>query len=265
MPKLCLLGYPLEHSLSPAIHNAAFREAGLEDWQYELLPAPPEALPAALQRLREADCLGGNVTLPHKETVIPYLDGLTPAAQAIGAVNTLFKAGEALLGDNTDAAGFWQDLQRVFGSLPAGEALVLGAGGAARAVVYALMRRGWQVTVAARRGEQAASLARTARAWGEAAPHALPLEEVGAWHPRGESLIVNCTPAGMHPHPETSPWPPKTPFPRRARLYDLVYNPARTALVRRAQAAGLPAATGYGMLLAQAALAFHRWKGAIPP
>ncbi len=297
---LYLLGYPLGHSLSPAIHNAAFREAGLKDWRYELLPAPPEALPQAVERVRAADCLGGNVTIPHKEAVIPLLDALTPAAQAIGAVNTLFKRGGLLWGDNTDAEGFWLDVQRVFGDLPAGEALLLGAGGAARAVAYALARRGWRVTVAARRPEQAEALCRELSSGrrqslvvsrqrsavsgqpsvvrGQPAvvngqrsavngqhsaftlhPSPFPNPQSPVPNPQSPTLIVNCTPVGMHPHTEASPWPAEIPFPAGARVYDLVYNPAETRLIRQARAAGLPAANGLGMLRAQAALAFRRW------
>ncbi len=317
---LYLLGYPLGHSLSPAIHNAAFREAGLEDWRYELLPVPPEALPQAVERVRAADCLGGNVTIPHKEAIIPLLDTLTPAAQAIGAVNTLFKRDGLLWGDNTDAEGFWVDVQRVFGDLPAGEALLLGAGGAARAVAYALARRGWRVTVAARRLEQAEALCRSlvvsrqssviSRQWSVVSgqpsavsrqssvvsgqwsvvsrqsamvngqrstvngrpsafslqpssflihPSAFPTPQSPIPTPQSPILIVNCTPVGMHPHTEASPWPAEIPFPAGARVYDLVYNPAETRLMQQARAAGLPAANGLGMLRAQAALAFRRW------
>ena len=309
---LYLLGYPLGHSLSPAIHNAAFREAGLKDWRYELLPAPPEALPQAVERVRAADCLGGNVTIPHKEAIIPLLDALTPAAQAIGAVNTLFKRDGLLWGDNTDAEGFWLDVQRVFGDLPAGEALLLGAGGAARAVAYALARRGWRVTVATRRLEQAEALCRSlgrgqgavgsgqrsvvsrqssvisrqgsvvsgqpsvvSGQWsansgqrstvnGHPSPFALhpspfPNPQSLVPNPQSLILIVNCTPVGMHPHTEASPWPAEIPFPAGARVYDLVYNPAETRLMQQARAAGLPAANGLGMLRAQAALAFRRW------
>ncbi len=295
---LYLLGYPLGHSLSPAIHNAAFREAGL-DWRYELLPVPPETLPQAVERVRAADCLGGNVTIPHKEAIIPLLDALTPAAQAIGAVNTLFKRGGLLWGDNTDAEGFWLDVERVFGDLPAGEALLLGAGGAARAVAYALARRGWRVTVAARRLEQAEALCRSlvvsrqssvisrqgsvvsgqpsvvSGQWsansgqrstvnGHPSPFALhpspfPNPQSLVPNPQSLILIVNCTPVGMHPHTEASPWPAEIPFPAGARVYDLVYNPAETRLMQQARAAGLPAANGLGMLRAQAALAFRRW------
>ncbi len=269
MTHLYLLGHPLRHSRSPEIQNAALQEAGLHNWRYELLPTPPEALPQAVARIRQADCAGGNVTIPHKESIIPLLDALTPAAQAIGAVNTLFKRDGQLWGDNTDAEGFWLDLRRVFGDLPAGEALLLGAGGAARAVAYALARRGWRVTVAARRVEQARTLCADLTPVGcgmlhplalDALPSAIANQKSKIGNHQSPLLIVNCTPVGMYPHVETSPWPEGVPFPTGARLYDLVYNPEETQLMRDARAAGLPAVNGLGMLRAQAALAFGRWR-----
>ncbi|GAB4529515.1 MAG: shikimate dehydrogenase [Anaerolineales bacterium] len=261
MPHLYLLGYPLTHSRSPEIQNAALREAGLHDWRYELLPTPSADLPQAVARLRQADCAGGNVTIPHKEAIIPLLDALTPAAQAIGAVNTLFKREGQLWGDNTDAEGFWLDLQHAFGNLLPGEALLLGAGGAARAVAYALSRRGWHVTIAARRVEQAENLCRDLAPAMDGALRPLALDALQSAIVNRQSalLIVNCTPLGMYPHVETSPWPPEIPFLAGARLYDLVYNPEETRLMQQARAAGLPAINGLGMLHAQAALAFRRW------
>ncbi|RME34770.1 MAG: shikimate dehydrogenase, partial [Deltaproteobacteria bacterium] len=258
----------LAHSRSPEIQNAALQKAGLHDWRYELLPTPPEDLPQAVARIRQADCAGGNVTIPHKEAIIPLLDALTPAAQAIGAVNTLFKRNGQLWGDNTDAEGFWLDLRQAFGDLPPREALLLGAGGAARAVAYALARRGWGVTVAARRVTQAETLCRGLSSTVRGALHPLALDALPSAIGNRKSeignhqlplLIVNCTPVGMHPDVDASPWPPGAPFPAGAHLYDLVYNPEETRLIQQARAAGLPAVNGLGMLRTQAALAFRRW------
>ncbi len=257
---LYLLGYPLTHSRSPEIHNPALQAAGLSTWRYDLLPTPPEALPQAVQRVRQPNCAGGNVTIPHKQAIIPLLDALTPTAQAIGAVNTLFKRNGRLWGDNTDAPGFWADLQRVFGHLPAGEALLLGAGGAARAVAYALVKHGWRLTIAARRLTQAETLVQAVHIWGGMG-RAIPLNGEALGQMSATSLIVNCTPLGMHPRANASPWPPQVRLPQDACLYDLVYNPTETRLVQQARAAGLQAVTGLGMLHAQAALAFQRWVG----
>ncbi|PJB66449.1 MAG: shikimate dehydrogenase, partial [Anaerolineae bacterium CG_4_9_14_3_um_filter_57_17] len=157
---LGLIGYPLGHSLSPKIHAAALKACGLRG-DYSLFPIHPDdkqGLKDLLNRVRSGEITGLNVTIPHKQNVIPLLDELTPTAQAIGAVNTIYRHGEKLIGENTDAAGFLSDLKKNIGNWKLGIgklALVLGAGGAARAVIYALLHDGWQVTLAARRIEQA--------------------------------------------------------------------------------------------------------------
>lgn len=163
MIQLGLIGYPLGHSLSPKIHAAALKACGLEG-QYSLFPIAPEdkqGLKDLLARVRAGEITGLNVTIPHKQNVIEFMDELTPTTQAIGAVNTIYMRENKLIGDNTDAPGFLSDLKRVSNSsfsIPH-SALVLGAGGSARAVVYALANDGWNVTIAARKIEQAQHLA----------------------------------------------------------------------------------------------------------
>ncbi len=268
--KLFLIGYPLAHSFSPRIHNAALQAAALHDWHYSLLPLPPENLPAAVDRLRAPDCAGANITIPHKQAIIPLLDSLTPAAQLIGAVNTVFKSGQKLVGDNTDAPGFLAALMRWRADEPS-NALILGAGGGARAVTYALLQNGWQVTIAARRLEQARALAKDSRQWSRDDDHpgaqGIPLSRLAhaVRHLPSGTLIVNCTPVGMSPRVEASPWPEGTPFPAGAAVCDLVYNPRETRLVQQARAEGLPAVAGLGMLVEQAALAFEHWTGRTAP
>ena len=263
---LGLIGYPLGHSLSPALHQAALQACGLEG-SYQLFSIPPlpegrQSLEALLQRLRQADLQGLNVTIPHKQAVLHLVDELTPVAQAIGAVNTLYLRRGQLIGDNTDAAGFLADLAY----LPlSGErrALVLGAGGAACAVVYALLQDHWQVHIAARRPEQGTALAQSlSRVAQDAALTVSPLES-SVLQKRTEKihLIVNTTPLGMSPDTHSSPWPQDLPFPKEACLYDLVYNPAETALMQLAQAAGLPVRGGLGMLVEQAIRSFELWTG----
>ncbi len=278
---LGLTGWPLGHSLSPRLHNAALAAAGLSG-EYALYPVPAgdvAGLAALLARLRTGELSGLNVTIPHKQTVIPLLDALTPAAQAIGAVNTVINtqwsmdngqwlSGGAqlpmLVGDNTDAPGFLRDARRflgdAFGQRPF--ALLLGAGGSARAVAYALAQEGWAVTVAARQLAQAQALvtALADKVAGTLTAVALTADALAGLEP---GLLVNCTPLGMTPHTEVTPWPETVPLPQTA-VYDLVYNPPETRLVREARAVGLPATTGYGMLLEQAALAFARWTGIEP-
>ena len=258
---LGLLGFPLEHSRSPELHHGFLRACGLkgEYRLYEIPPEQPERLRALLHDLRRGRLHGLNVTIPHKQRVLPWLDRLTPAAKAIGAANTLWAEDGLLWGDNTDAPGFLADLQAQFGAaLVPGRALVLGAGGAARAVVYALRHAGWQVAVSARRFDQAQTLC----AAPENACRPVPWEARGHTTPLPD-LLVNATPLGMTPHEDASPWPPDAPLP--PWVYDLVYNPPATRLIRQARAAGARAANGWGMLVAQAALAFARWTGCRPP
>ena len=273
MLSLGILGYPLSYSLSPRLHGSAMHSLGLNG-EYRLYPVPPLPEGAAqlaelFGRLRLGKIDGLNVTIPHKQAVLPYLDGLTETARAIGAVNTIFQQEGRWIGDNTDAPGFLSDLRRVLPSRTAGaQALVLGAGGAARAVVYSLLTDGWQVTVAARRLEQAQSLAASLLPAGEGRASARPiLLDVAAFQnlPAGIELIVNASSAGMLPEVESSPWPDGASLAEGAFVYDLVYKPPETTLMRQAQAAGLPAANGLGMLVEQAALALERWSGLSVP
>jgi shikimate dehydrogenase len=271
--RLGLIGYPLGHSLSPRLHRVALAACHL-DGDYRLYPIPPgterlDQLHTLLEQLRQDELHGLNVTIPLKQEVLPLLDNLAPAAQAIGAVNTIYSQEGRLVGDNTDAPAFLADLEEVFPGLgiPEHPALVLGAGGAARAVTYALLQSGWQVVVAARRLEQARELIQSfcpSKDIRQLSAICLDRAAIEAQAP-GISLIVNTTPAGMTPHEADSPWPEDLPFPDGAFVYDLVYNPAQTRLVREARQAGLPAANGMGMLVEQAALAFERWTGQVPP
>ncbi len=263
---LGLIGYPLAHSLSPQIHNAAFRSCGLEG-DYSLFPIAPDdmlALKDLLTSVRTGRIHGLNVTIPHKQNVIQFLDEFTPMAGAIGAVNTVYLRDSKLLGHNTDVFGFIADLNHFLedSSLVAHHsALVLGSGGAARAVVYALLTNGWDVTLAARRIEQAQQLASSFTNYNLRITSTL-LSKIDS---SNIALIVNTTPVGMSPNVDESPWPENIPFPPRAVVYDLIYNPGKTKLVRDAEAQGLPATTGLGMLVTQAALAFELWTGCLAP
>jgi shikimate dehydrogenase len=215
--------------------------------------------------MRAGELKGLNVTLPHKEMVVDKLDRLTPTAEKIGAVNTIFLEGTELVGDNTDQEGFLLDLQKSLAP-KRGNALVLGAGGAARAVVSGLMDSGWRVWVAARRISQAETLAEALRQ-----SETLPLSPISL-DPKALigvapelSLIVNATSVGMSPAVDVSPWPEAIPFPEEACVYDLIYTPQHTQLVSKAREKGLRAVTGLGMLVEQAALAFERWVGLSAP
>lgn len=263
--KLGLIGYPLGHSLSPKIQMAALKACDLQG-DYSLFPIPPEdtqALKDLLACVRSGEIHGLNVTIPHKQNVIPFLDELTPTAQTIGAVNTIYLQENKLIGDNTDAAGFLSDLKkslttetRRYRDL---NVLVLGAGGSARAVVYALAKHGWKVTVAARRPEQAQQLASSL------SNYELQITSLADLQLLTFDLLVNTTPLGMHPNTDQSPLPENWISPKNIIIYDLVYNPRETKLVRDARAKGLSATTGLGMLIEQAALSFEIWTGHNPP
>ena len=268
MIHLGLIGYPLSHSLSPRIHEAAFTALALQG-EYLLYPVAPgkiDGLAALVRHMRDGEIQGLNVTIPYKQTIMSLLDELTPSAQAIGAVNTLYLQEGKLIGHNTDAAGFLADLTK-FLREPVGEkkALVLGAGGAARAVVYALLKDGWQVNLAVRRADLSQANALIEAFEPQAGSRSMDLEllEAGDLERLGSGiqLIVNATPIGMFPEADFSPWPNGLPFPKEAAIYDLVYNPRQTRLVREAQNAGLRATTGLGMLVEQAALSFACWTG----
>lgn len=254
-----VLGYPVRHSLSPVMHNAAFRHLGL-NWVYLAFETPPEALADALRGMRALGIRGLNLTIPHKETALPLVDALTQAAQAIGAVNTLFWEAWRLVGENTDAEGFLHAL-KAEGCEPAhGHVLVLGAGGAARAVVYALTSIGCHITVANR------TLARAQALSEKFGVEALPLQRE-ALRPllNRVQLVVNCTALGMGTYADTMPDVPLEALPAGAWVCDLVYHPRWTRLLQTAQQLGLHTIDGLGMLVYQGALAFERWTGVPAP
>lgn len=244
------------------MHNAALQAVGLSNWRYEAWPVEPEKLAEAVAALRGDDYAGANVTVPHKETIIPFLDGLTPVAEAIGAVNAIVKQDGRLIGHNTDAAGLLADLYAHHVHISNRPVLVLGAGGAARSAVAACAGVGAHLRLIARRREQANFLI---------LQFSTPIK-LFDWTPLDFlqasddcALILNTTPLGMTPNINTSPWLDGTPFPPDAFVYDLVYNPAETLFTRQARAAGLRAATGLGMLIEQGALGFELWTGKSAP
>lgn len=265
---LGVMGWPISHSLSPAMHNAAAAALGL-DVAYVPLAVRPEEVAAALRGLVALGFRGVNVTVPHKEVVMAHLDSIFPAARDIGAVNTIAIHDGKLTGFNTDWSGFLADLRRHALMLEGGRpCLVLGAGGSARAVAYALLRAGAEVTIAARRPEQAQRLA-TELGMGLTDTTTIRVADLAeapalAAH-MGQPIIVNTTPLGMAgPNADASPWPDGAPFPRYSFVYDLIYNPPMTKLLQAAAAAGCGVGNGLGMLVNQAAEAFEIWLGVRP-
>jgi len=257
-----LLGWPVAHSVSPAMQNAAFQALGLP-WRYELLPVPPDELATAVAGLEGRGFRGANVTVPHKEAALALVDEADADGRAIGAVNTLVRRGGGWLGANTDAAGFLAAL-REGGFEPAGRrALVLGAGGAARAVVYALGQAGCAVIIHNRTAERAVRLCADLGA-GVAAPLAVAPSLTGL-DLDAMDLLVNATPLGQWPAADALPWPRSLPLPAHWTVFDLVYNPVETRLLARARAAGATPVDGLEMLVHQGARSFRLWTGREAP
>jgi shikimate dehydrogenase len=248
-----LIGWPVEHSRSPAMHNAAFAALGL-NWRYVLLPTPLDQLAAIVARIRSGELQGANVTIPHKQAVMAYLDDIDPAAQIVGAVNTIVKQADRLIGFNTDTVGFKRSLIETGVEVKDQPCAVLGAGGSARAVVYVLNELGAHLTVYARDVAKAHAVHADCRLLGA-------LSEIDP----STKLIVNTTPVGLSPHVDASPWPEAAPLPPHALIFDLLNNPPRTKFMQQAERVGLRAINGWDMLIYQGAAAFAKWTGVEPP
>lgn len=248
-----VIGWPVRHSRSPAIHNAAFRALGL-DWAYLAFEVAPGGAAGAVAAMRTLGLGGLNATMPHKQGVAGAVDRLSPVAAALKAANTVVATDGGLVGDNTDGAGLVAALAADHGFDPAGRrCLVLGAGGAGRAVALALSGAGAaEVVVVARRPEQAAAAVGLAGSVGRAGTAA---------DANAADLVVNATPVG-----DTLPLGlAADALGCDQLLVDLLYQPRVTALMSAARAQGATAANGLGMLVHQAALAFRLWTGEEPP
>ncbi len=243
------------------MHNAALEALGI-DARYHALDVPPEGLGDAVAALRGREVVGGNVTIPHKQAVMRWLDGLSETARDTGAVNTVTRDGGRLIGDNTDGAGFMLALAELGLDPAAAACVVLGAGGAARAVTRALLRAGARVAVHNRTAARARALADDLAHIGIVMV-LRPEELAGAV--AEAALLVQATPLGMAGAAAgESPLSPGV-LPRTGAVVDLVYRPVETPLLAAARAAGLRAQNGLPMLVAQAGLAFERWFDVPPP
>ena len=250
-----IIGWPVEHSLSPAMHNAAFGALDL-NWVYVAFPVRPESIGETLAGLAAAGCAGLNVTIPHKQAVIPHCSAVSEAVEAIGAANTLVPDGDGgFKADNTDAAGFLRALDSATGrSLDGLQALVIGAGGAARAVAWALRSRGARLMVSNRTDEKAAAL-------GPTVPFARSTLEDACG---SADIIVNCTSLGLEDDGMPAPLPVDG-IEARHVVADIVYRPGGTAWLSAAADRGATTVDGLGMLLHQGADAFAQWTGTEPP
>jgi len=259
-----ILGWPVEHSRSPAMHSAAFRARGLEA-TYACFPVHPDDVADAVRGLKALGVRGANVTVPHKEAVIPFLDSVTPDARAIGAVNTIVREVDRLVGHNTDAPGLARSLEDAGVDMDGARVVVLGAGGASRASVVGLARRGAsRIAIAARRLEQAEVLVRELS--GPCAPCTLVATDLSREALAAEladaTLLVQSTSATLASSPDAAGFAASLAIelmPDAATVVDLVYRPRVTTVLARAQERGLKIVDGLGMLLHQGALAFELW------
>ncbi|MGC7846017.1 shikimate dehydrogenase [Desulforudis sp. 1088] len=265
-----LFGHPVGHSLSPVMQNTAFRVAGINA-VYVALDVSPGALRDALQGMRAMGFLGANVTIPHKEAAMGLVDRLDGEAVAAGAINTVVLRDGVLVGYNTDGEGFLRSLGEA-GVDPAGmQALIIGAGGAAKAVALALARAGVRsMVITNRTAGRAEELAGLVRLHGVRAA-VLPwkdVEDAGAAARRAfgaAELIIQTTSLGMAPKAEAVPPVPAAWFSRGQVVCDLVYNPVYTVFLEKARSAGARAVPGLGMLLHQGAASFELWTGVSAP
>jgi shikimate dehydrogenase len=258
MPRLGVLGWPVAHSRSPAMHNAALAELGMKDWHYQRLPVPPELFEETVRGLPGAGYVGANVTIPHKEAALALADSASDAARRIGAANTLsFHPDGSIVAENTDAPGLIAALGRPVAGL---RAQVLGAGGSARAVVWALLDAGAaEVFVWNRTIERAERLA-----------EALDAQAVEA--PRKADLLVNCTSVGLHLERSATESCGLNQLGltgdqvgEYSHVADLVYRSPSTPLLVAAHARGARTTDGLEILLAQGALSLALWTGREPP
>lgn len=268
--KVWLLAHPAGHSLSPRMHGAAFAAMGLVA-EYAALDVPPAELAAAFERLRRPDVLGANVTVPHKQAALRLVDRVEPEAAALGAVNTVVNEDGVLVGSNTDGPGFVAGLLELAPELAAGgfEAVVLGAGGAARAVAWALARLGASVAVANRDPGRALRMVAelTDAGAGPGPLRACPTAEALRHWP---DLLVNTTSVGMAggPAPDGLPLLTRADLTRLrpgAVVSDLVYRPAVTPLLAAANELGVRTQNGVAMLVGQGALSLRAWTGREAP
>lgn len=255
-PRAGVIGWPVRHSLSPHIHRFWLAELGIEG-RYEAVVVPPDWLGDTVAGFRAGNWRGFNVTVPHKEAIMPLLDGIDPFARAIGAVNTVVALGDgAFEGRNTDAPGFIAGLRETCSIDPARPAAIFGAGGAARAILAALSEAGFSEI----------RLVNRDRSRAEALAGSFPAV-VGDWADRGRilegaGLLVNATSLGMVGQPPLEI--DLARLPATAIVTDIVYRPLQTDLLLRAGQRGNPVVDGLGMLLYQAVEGFAAWFGVIP-
>lgn len=262
---LGVFGHPISHSLSPVMHNAAIRSLNI-DYIYVPFHVLPKNLPRAVEGIRGMEIAGVNVTIPHKERVIELLDEVSEYSMQIRSVNTITNVDGHLRGDTTDGPGFVRSATAAWGKLDGCKTLLIGAGGSAKAVAFALAQIGCEIVIANRTRERAVELAEGLREVFEAGVFRvveLSGQALGEEIPKID-LVVNTTSVGMHPDVDGIALSPDL-LRRNLLVYDLVYNPARTRLVIEAERRGASAVTGLKMLVYQGAMSFEMWTGLEAP
>ena len=259
-----ILGYPVGHSLSPQMYMAAFKAAGFPNYNYTLLPIHAGKLFFAVEGIKGLDFRGVNVTIPHKSTIMKYLDAIDSDAMMIGAVNTVVNDGGMLTGYNTDVSGFLAALSEA-NFLPEDcHAVVLGAGGAARAILWGLCkRRAEYITIGARNQQKAEALAKDFLQHGPVEGFDWLSDEFKELL-QSADILINTTPLGMFPNVNDMPPIDLKLLPEGALVYDIIYNPFETKLLKTAKELGYPTLDGLSMLLLQGKEAYRLYTGEVP-
>jgi len=263
--KVCgIIGDPIEHTMSPVMHNAAFRKLGL-DYVYLAFHVRQEELDKAVAGMRALNIRGLNVTIPHKVAIIPFLDKLDPLAEKIGAINTIVNEGGLLTGYNTDATGFLQALLERGIKPREKKVIILGAGGAARAISFILAERDASLVILNRYSARAEDLARRIAQFFSEEVKSLALNKENLKIALASAdILINTTSAGMEPDVDKTPVPAEL-LKKGLIVFDIVYNPVKTRLLREAETAGAQTINGLDMLVWQGALAFEKWTGRKAP
>ena len=259
-----ILGYPVGHSLSPQIYAAAFKAAGFKNYNYIPIPIQPGKLMLAVEGIKGLNFRGVNVTIPHKTAILKYLDAIDSDALGIGAVNTVVNDGGMLTGYNTDVAGFLAALSEA-NFLPEDcNAVVLGAGGAARAILWGLCKRKAEfITIGARNPQKADALAKDFMPYGSVEGLDWNSEQFTNAMQTAD-ILINTTPLGMFPNVDEMPPVDLKLLPEGALVYDIVYNPVETKLLRTAAELGYPTLNGMSMLLLQGKESYRLYTGQVP-
>ena len=260
---LGVMGWPVEHSLSPVMQNAALERAGM-DYAYIALPVPPEHLEKAVEGLKVVGFCGWNVTIPHKTAIMNFMDEVDSSARMIGAVNTVVNKDGRLKGFNTDAAGFLRGLEHSNFKADGKNAVLLGAGGAARAVIWGLCQAGVsKIVIGVRNPGKAEPLAKVFRDYTDLYVFDWGTDEFRDAL-KGAELLVNTTPLGMEPKVDGMPPVELELLPKGTLVYDIIYTPSETRLLREAKRLGFSVVNGEYMLAGQGAEAFRMWTGKAP-